>query len=224
MQFLFAPFAPPLRGLPCPAPLGAALRAAVDDPRSARGWPPPLRPGPRRWSRRDQRSGACAGGWPFLAPPSSRHTSWSGRARRRLGRCPRREDRRGSCRHGGILRGGFSRALVPPTTKRVGGLRVGARAEMRYAAARREPNPASDPRSSRHASRSGLAYARRSNPPDGGFPTPLVRPRLPRPFFGQNRSLLGLWRPPRLNFAQKTASEGAARPPATRPAAAGPLG
>jgi len=35
---------------------------------------------------------------------------------------------------GGVLRGGFSRALVPPTTKRVGGLRVGARAGMRYAA------------------------------------------------------------------------------------------
>ncbi len=51
----------------------------------------------------------------------------------------------------------------------------------------------------------------------GGFPTPLVRPRLPRPFFGQNRSLLGLWRPPRPNFAQKTAFKGAARPPATRP-------
>ena len=83
---------------------------------------------------------------------------------------------------------------------------------MRYAAARREPNPASDPRSGY-----ALAYARRSNPPDGGFPTPLVRPRLPRPFFGQNRSLLGLWRPPRPNFAQKTASKGAARPPATRP-------
>jgi hypothetical protein len=52
---------------------------------------------------------ACAGGWPFLAPPSSRHTSWSGStaglrvelarpdslrgrdfARLRLGRCPRR--------------------------------------------------------------------------------------------------------------------------------------
>ena len=42
---------------------------------------------------------------------------------------------------------------------------MGARAEMRYAAARREPNPASDPRSSRHLSWSGLAYARRSNPP-----------------------------------------------------------
>ena len=77
----------------------------------------------------------------------------------------------------------FCRALPPC------GLRVGARAEMRYAAARREPNPASDPRSGY-----ALAYARRSNPPDGGFPTPLVRPRLPRPFFGQNRSLLGLWR------------------------------
>ncbi len=59
----------------------------------------------------------------------------------------------------------ISRALVLPTTKRVGRLRVGARAEMRYAAARREPNPASDPRSSRHLSWSGLAYARRSNPP-----------------------------------------------------------
>ena len=83
---------------------------------------------------------------------------------------------------------------------------------MRYAAARREPNPASNPRSGY-----AFAYARRSNPPDGGFPTPLVRPRLPRPFFGQNRSLLGLWRPPRPNFAQKTAFKGAARPPATRP-------
>ena len=37
---------------------------------------------------------------------------------------------------------------------------MGARAEMRYAAARREPNPASDPRSGY-----ALAYARRSNPP-----------------------------------------------------------
>ena len=37
---------------------------------------------------------------------------------------------------------------------------MGARAEMRYAAARREPNPASDPRSGYT-----LAYARRSNPP-----------------------------------------------------------
>ena len=36
----------------------------------------------------------------------------------------------------------FCRALVPPTTKRVGGLRVGARAEMRYAA---EP-PRAQPR------------------------------------------------------------------------------
>ena len=88
---------------------------------------------------------------------------------------------------------------------------------MRYAARRREPNPASEPRSSRHASRSGLAYARRSNPPNGGFSTALVRPRLPRPFFGQNRLLWGSKWPPRLNFAQKTASEGAARPPATRP-------
>ncbi len=38
-------------------------------------------------------------------------------------------------------------------------------AGRKSAAERREPNPASDPRSSRHASRSGLAYARRSNPP-----------------------------------------------------------
>ena len=35
-------------------------------------------------------------------------------------------------------------------------------------------------------------------------------PRLPSPFFGQNRSLWGRKWPPRLNFAQKTGSEGAA--------------
>jgi len=53
-----------------------------------------------------RRGAACAGGWPFLAPPSSRHTSWSGStaglrvelarpaaaglARLRLGQGPRR--------------------------------------------------------------------------------------------------------------------------------------
>ena len=52
---------------------------------------------------------------------------------------------------------------------------------------------------------------------DGGFALALVRPRLPSPFFVQNRSLWGRKWPPRLNFAQKTGSEGAARPPATRP-------
>ena len=52
---------------------------------------------------------------------------------------------------------------------------------------------------------------------DGGFALALVRPRLPRPFFVQNRSLWGRKWPPQRNFDQKTGSEGAARPPATRP-------
>jgi len=51
-----------------------------------------------------------------------------------------REDRRGSSRRSAAL--SWPPAAAPPC-----GLRVGARAEMRYAAARREPNPASDPRS-----------------------------------------------------------------------------
>ena len=97
---------------------------------------------------------------------ASRHTSWSGRARLRLGRCPRRKDRRGSCRHGGILRGGFSRALLAAcggsALRASGG---GARGDAVRGRIRREPNPASDPRSSRHALRSGLTYARRTNPP-----------------------------------------------------------
>ena len=88
---------------------------------------------------------------------------------------------------------------------------------MRYAAARREPNPASDPRSSRHASRSGLAYARRSNPPDGGFPTPLVRPRLSRPFFELILALWGLKMPPAPPFHPKIGLGRRCRPPAIRP-------
>jgi hypothetical protein len=67
-----------------------------------------------------------------LAPPSSRHTSWSGRARLRLGRCPRRKDRRGSPR----FQRGSSRRIQPRSLVRHSpdGLRVGARAGMRYAA------------------------------------------------------------------------------------------
>ena len=83
---------------------------------------------------------------------------------------------------------------------------------MRYAAARREPNPASDPRSGY-----ALAYARRSNPPDGGFPTPLVRPRLSRPFFGLISALWGLKMPPAPSFHPKNGLKRRCRPPATRP-------
>ena len=83
---------------------------------------------------------------------------------------------------------------------------------MRYAAARREPNPASDPRSGY-----AFAYARRSNPPDGGFPTPLVRPRLSRPFFGLISALWGLKMPPAPSFHPKNGLKRRCRPPATRP-------
>ena len=117
--------------------------------------------------------------------------------------CPPSAGRAARVKIGGVLRG-----VLPRSS-----LRVGARAEMRYAAARREPNPASDPHS---------GYRLRLRAPfksaeNGEFPSVLFRPRLPRPFSGQNRSLWGSKCPPRLNFAQKTASEVAARPPATRP-------
>ena len=82
---------------------------------------------------------------------------------------------------------------------------------MRYAAARREPNPASDPRSSRHATRSGLAYARRSNPPrTADFQRRLSVRAFPSRFLGSIRRLGGYEGPPRLHFTQKPASEGAA--------------
>ena len=110
-----------------------------------------------------------------------------------------REDRRGSSRR--------SAALFRPAGFGWGRAR---RCGTRQPAASPTPPPI---RARATPSLTRVVQIRRN----GGFPTPLVRPRLPRPFFGQNRSLLGLWRPPRPNFAQKKASEGAARPPATRP-------
>ena len=70
-----------------------------------------------------RRGAACAGGWPFLAPPSSRHTSWSGStAGLRVDSLPdtlRGRDALASAsgvvlgeKIGGVLRGGFSRALL----------------------------------------------------------------------------------------------------------------
>ena len=134
------------------------------------GWPPPLRPRPRRWrgvarpapgaGHSSPRRHACGvHGW---APGGTRSLTL---ARLRLAQGARREDRRGSPR---FQRGSSRRSAAlswPPAAAPPCGLRVGARAWMRYAAARREPNPASDPRSSRRATRSGFAYARRSNPP-----------------------------------------------------------
>ena len=96
--------------------------------------------------------------------------------------CPPSAGRAARVKIGGVLRG-----VLPRSS-----LRVGARAEMRYAARRREPNPASDPRSSRHFVVGTRLRAPFKSAENGEFPTALVRPRLPRPFFVQNRSLWGL--------------------------------
>ena len=159
------PFPPRCRGRLAAFTRGAAapLRWTLAPLRFARGMAAPASATAPPLTRR---GAACAGGWPSSprrhacgvhgwAPGGTRSLAL---ARLRLGRCPRREDRRGSSRRSAAL--SWPPAAAPPC-----GLRVGARAWMRYAAARREPNPASDPRSPRHASRSGLAYARRSNPP-----------------------------------------------------------
>ena len=178
--------------------------------RFAREWPPPLAATAPPLARRC--AALAGGGLPRRCSRLRVELARGALARLCRGLCPRhprgpvpcgqsgpREDRRGSSRR--------SAALFRPA-----GFGWGRARECgtRQLAASPTPPPI-------RARAMALAYARRSNPPDGGFPTPLVRPRLPRPFFGQNRSLLGLWRPPRPNFAQKTASEGAARPPATRP-------
>ena len=169
-----------------------------------------------------RRGAACAGGWPFLAAGAapgglaSRHTSWSGRARLRLGRCPRRKDRRGSCRHGGILRGGFSRALWSGIRRTGFGWGRALGCGTRLTPPRAQPRLRSAFVPTRFAVRTHLR-APHKPAEDGGFALALVRPRLPRPFFVQNRSLWGRKWPPQRNFDQKTGSEGAARPPATRP-------
>ena len=52
---------------------------------------------------------------------------------------------------------------------------------------------------------------------NGGFALALVRPRLPSPFFVQNRSLRARNGPRSLNCARKWAPKALQRPPATRP-------
>ncbi len=139
-------------------------------------------------------------GWNSLVPTLSRSGLRSPLPRPRASA----KDRRGSSRR--------SAALFRPA-----GFGWGRARRCGTRLIRREPNPASDPRSSRLFEVGTHSRAPFKSAQSGGFPTALVRPRLPRPFSGQNRSLWGLKWPPRLNFAQKTASEGAARPPATRP-------
>jgi len=90
---------------------------------------------------------------------------------------------------------------------------VGARAEMRYAAARREPNPASDPRSGyRPRLRASFKSAETAD-----FQRRLSVRAFPGHFSGSFRRFGGYKCPPRLHFTQKMPSKGAARPPATRP-------
>ncbi len=122
------PFArlPPVRAALPRRYAGPSLRFA-----SLGGWPPPLRPRPRRWRgvarpapgaghsspRRRLRRPRLGSGWNSLAGARS---PASGVA---LG-----------VKIGGVLRGVLPRSSAAR-------LRVGARAWMQYAAARREPNP-----------------------------------------------------------------------------------
>jgi hypothetical protein len=96
-----------LRGFPPYARRCRAATLTLAPLRVARGWPPPLRPRPRRCAAgRGLRRGLA-----FLAPPSRRGVhGWApggtrslALARLRLGRCPRREDRRGSSRRSAAL-------------------------------------------------------------------------------------------------------------------------
>ena len=170
----------------------------MDAPRFARGMAAPASATAPPLARR---GAACAGGWPSSP---CRHAfgvhGWApGGTRSRCARSPRgpvpcgqsgpREDRRGSSRR--------SAALFRPAGFGWGRAR---RCGTRQPAASPTPPPIrARPDTLRgRGSLTRVVQIRRN----GGFPTPLVRPRLPRPFFGQNRSLLGLWRPPRLNFAR----------------------
>ena len=181
------PFArlPPLRAALPRRYAGPSLRFA-----SLGGWPPPLRPRPRRWrgvarpapgaGHSSPRRHACGvHGW---APGGTRSLAL---ARLRLGRCPRREDRRGSSRR--------SAALFRPAGFGWGRAR---RCGTRQPAASPTPPPI---RAQATPSLTRVVQIRR----DGGFPTPLVRPRLFRPFLGSFWRFGGYKCPPRLHFTKK---------------------
>ena len=185
------------RGLPS----SLSRRGAVDDPRSAWALLGDGRPAGGHGPAADAAVRGLGRGGPSsplarlrveLARPAA-----AGLARLRLAPTlfevgTRREDRRGSSRRSAAL-------SWPPAAAQPCGHRVGARAEMRYAAARRESNPASDPRSGyRPRLRASFKSAE-----DGGFSSPLVRPRLSRPFFGLISALWGLKMPPAPAFHPK---------------------
>ena len=170
--------------------------------------------GPDATSGREPAPGAGHSSPLFAAPGglASRHTSWSGRAR--LAPRPR-----GSAKRSAGFFAADSAALLFPRPRSVSGGFGWGRA---LGCGTRPNPPRAQPRlrsafvPTRYAVRTHLR-APHKTAEDGGFALALVRPRLPRPFFVQNRSLWGRKWPPRRNFARKTAPEGAARPPATRP-------
>ena len=203
---------PPLRGFP---PYARRCRAAtltlaplrVAAPASATA--PPLA----------RRGAACAGGWPSSprrhafgvhgwAPGGTRSLAL---ARLRLGQGPRRTVRLPaapeSLPQGSAPRNGAASARAHCGSGRYSATSVGGLILM-------PPLQALIPTRYAVGIRSRASFKSAEN---GGFPTPLVRPRLPRPFFSLISALWASTGPPRLHFIQKMASKGAARPPATHP-------
>ena len=222
--------------LPCPpcrdlltAIRAPALRAAIDDPRSAslhsgdgrpagghgpaadaagrglgRGGlssPRPhacgvlgelrvdlTRPAAAGLARLCLRPDLCRSGLGLPRGPVSRHSSRSGQS-------GPREDRRGSPRFAWFA--ALCRALWSGIRRT--GFGWGRARKCGTRQNRREPNPASEPRSGCHP-RSRAPFKSAEN---GGFPTPLVRPRLSRPFFVLIPALWGLYRAPAPAFHPK---------------------
>ncbi len=191
------------------SPLRAALPRRYTDPRSASRRSGIAAPASATAPPLTRLGAACAGA-AVLASPAHLRRAWraAGGTRSRCARSPRgpvpcgqsgpREDRQGSSRR--------SAALFRPAGFGWGRAR---RCGTRQPAASPTPPPI-------RARATPSAYARRSNPPNGGFPTPLVRPRLSRPFSGSFRRFGG-YKCPRAFISPEKWPQRRCRPPATRP-------
>ena len=154
-----------------------------------------------------RRGAACAGGWPFLAPPSRLRRPRLGSGWNSLAgaRSPCASGFALGVKIGGVLRGVLPRSLGRLRRLRPAGFGWGRarRCGTRQPAASPTPPPIrARPDTLRgRGSLTRVVQIRRN----GGFPTPLVRPRLPSPFFvkiGRSGAVNG---PRALNFAKKRA-------------------